>query len=52
MVMVADSPIAIVVGLAEQLTTGGCGCLITKFAEQVAELFFFSLGSVAVPVTV
>ena len=42
MVMVAGSPMAIVVGLAEQLTTGGCGCLMVKLAVQVAELFFFS----------
>ena len=46
MVMVAGSPMAMVVGVAEQLTTGGCGCLMVKFAEQVAVLFFFSLGSV------
>src|SRR5271167_1762384 len=29
-VMVDGSPMAMVVGLAEQLTTGGCGCLIVK----------------------
>src|SRR5271157_3386501 len=36
MVMVDGSPMAIVVGFAEQLTTGGCGCLIVKFAAHVA----------------
>ena len=36
MVTVADSPMAMVVGLAEQLTTGGCGCLMVKFAAHVA----------------
>src|ERR1039458_5335002 len=50
MVTVALSPIAIVAVLAEQLTTGGCGCLMVKFAEHVAVLFFFSLGSVMVAV--
>src|SRR5271166_4192257 len=50
MVMVEGSPMAIVVGLAEQLTTGGCGCLMLKFAAHVAELFFFSLGSVMLAV--
>src|ERR1019366_8572286 len=48
MVTVAGSPMAMVVGLAEQLTTGGCGCLMVKFAEHVAELFFFCLASVIV----
>jgi hypothetical protein len=50
MVIVAVSPIAMVVRVAEQLTTGGCGCLIVKLAEQVAVLFFFSLGSAMVAV--
>jgi hypothetical protein len=50
MVIVADSPIAMVVVLAEQLTTGGAGCLMVKLAVHVAVLFFFSLGSVTVPV--
>ena len=48
MVIVAVSPIAMVVRVDEQLTTGGCGCLMVKLAVHVAVLFFFSLGSVMV----
>ena len=51
MVIVEGSLIAMVVGLAEQLTCGGCGCFTVNGALQVAMLFFFSLGSVAVPLT-
>src|SRR5271166_1534440 len=36
MVIVAGSPTAIVVGLAEQLTCGGRGCLMVKGAAHVA----------------
>src|ERR1039457_1235264 len=46
MVTVADSPMAIVVGLTEQLTTGACGCLMVKLAAHVAEFIFLILGSV------
>src|SRR5271166_4271046 len=35
-VMVDGSPMAMVVGLAEQLTFGGKGCLIVKFAAHIA----------------
>src|ERR1019366_3579093 len=48
MVTVADSPMAIVVGLTEQLTTGACGCLMVKLAAHVAEFIFLILGSVIV----
>ena len=41
---------AMVVGLAEQLTTGGCGCFTVNDALQLATLFFFSFSSVAVAV--
>ena len=51
MVMVDGSPIAMVVGLAEQLTTGGCGCFTVNGALQLATLFLFSLSSVAVAFT-
>ena len=36
MVIVDCSVMLIVVGLAEQLTTGGSGCLTVKFAEHFA----------------
>src|SRR5208337_1763623 len=48
MVMVEGSPTAIVVGLAEQLTTGGCGSLMVKGAAHFAEFIFFIFGSVTV----
>jgi hypothetical protein len=38
-----ESPIAIVVGLAEQLALGGTGCFTVNDALQLATLFFFSL---------
>jgi hypothetical protein len=45
---VNESPGFIVCGLAEQVAVGARGCFTVKGAEQLAVLFFFSLGSVAV----
>jgi len=48
-VMVAEPGISTVEGLAEQLMVGGFfggSGFTTKFAEQVATLLLFSLGSV------
>ncbi len=46
------SPDFTVAGLAEQVTVGGVNGFMVKLVEQLAELFFFSLGSVMVALAV
>ena len=46
------APDLTVVGLAEQVTDGGVNGFTVKLVEQLAELFFFHLGSVIVALAV